>query len=182
MSEESSYSRAKKAFERIEAGERISCQELAERVGANNYQDKKKVAAFLSQQASRGRVKKYVGEDRKMYYEKLAAPVKPSAAQDIPSHVAPSRAVPPQDKRTDTVTFGEIGEGIVNYIQEMRGRITELQKERDETKEELTVCTQQKEEVEKLYQEAEQRIKGLSVRTPVAQRAVRLSKLLGEQD
>jgi hypothetical protein len=52
MPEETTYSKAKKFFEEIEVGKKISAQQLAKRIGATKYEDRKIVAAFLSQLAT----------------------------------------------------------------------------------------------------------------------------------
>lgn len=170
MSEESSYAKAKRLFEGMKVGERTSCQDLADKVGANAYQQRKQVAAFLSQQAGRGRVRKHVGEDRRTYYEKLVAPQKPT----------PRRVAPKRDRRQDIISLGEIGAGVVQYIQKLQEQVANLEKERDEAREKLSVVTTQREELERLYQEAKQRIEVMSEQKPMAQRTVRLSEVLGE--
>ena len=79
MAEETFYAKAKDAFEKLDVGEKISAFELAERVGATNYQQRRQVSAFLSQQTSKGRVKKQIEKDGRMYYENFAPTAKLSS-------------------------------------------------------------------------------------------------------
>ena len=78
------------------------------------------------------------------------------------------------------MTLGKIGERIVNYIERLQRSIEELEKDRDKLKEKASNSSKQKEEFKRLYQEAEEKIKELSVKQPMVRKTVRLSKLLGE--
>jgi hypothetical protein len=170
MSEETAYSKARKLFEEIEVGVKISAQEVANRIGATIYEERKKVAAFLSQQAAKGRVKKSMGRDKRMYYEKHApSPKSP-----------PSKVAPVKQRSKETITLGEIGESIVNYIGELQRRIEKLEKEGDRLREKASIFSKQKEDFKRLYQEAEGKIKELSGKQPVARKTVRLSKVVGD--
>jgi hypothetical protein len=170
MAKSDTYSRARKIFEKLDFGERITALELANRVGVTNYEEKKKVAAFLSQQAQKGRVKKHLGEGKRMSYEKVST-TRPSRA---------AKRTRATRQRKDSITYGEIGEGIVNYIEKLKGRIGELEKRSDELKEKLKVFSNQKEEFKRLYQEAEARVKELSAQQPAAQKTIRLTKVVGK--
>ena len=170
MSKETAYSKARRFFEEIRVGEKISAQELANRIGATDYADKKQVAAFLSQYAGRGRARKRVGKDKRMYYIKLAPTAKTSLL----------KVARVKDRSKDTITLGEIGESIVNYIEKLQRRIEKLEKEHDKLKEKASIFSKQKEEFKRLHQEAEEKIKELSLKEPVARKTIRLSKLLGE--
>ena len=125
MAQETKHAKARKTFEQLAIGERISAAELSNRVGATESRDRTSVSAFLSQLAKRGRAKKHMGEDGRMYYEKMAPTAKPLTP----------RAAPPKDRKKDEVTLGEIGESIVNYIEKLKRRIDGLEKERDRLKE-----------------------------------------------
>ena len=170
MSKETAYSKARKFFEDLPIGEKVSAKELANRIGVTTYQDRTKVAAFLSQQAGKGRAKKRVGKDKRMYYVKLA-PIAKST---------PSKVVPVKDRSKDLITLEEIGESIVNYIEKLQRRISKLEKEHDKLKEKASIFSKQKEEFKRLYQEAERKIKDLSAKQPVARKTVKLSKALGK--
>jgi hypothetical protein len=154
MAEETKHGKARQAFEQLDIGEKISAAELAKKVGATTSAERKNVGAFLSQLAKRGRAQKNVGEDGRMYYEKIA----PTARPRTP------RAAPSKDRRKDEVTLGEIGESIVDYIQKLRSRIADLEA--------------QKEEFKRLYEEAEQKVKDLSESQSAEQKTIRLSKLI----
>ena len=118
---QSAHTRAREAFDALGIGERVSARELAETIGVTAIKDRTAVAAFLSQQAKRGRVKKHVGEDRRTYYEKIAPPPKSPT----------SKTDPAKKERDDVVSLEEIGEGIVNHIERLKERIGTLEKERD---------------------------------------------------
>lgn len=169
MPEETTYSKTKKVFEEIEVGEKISAQQFANRIGASKYENRKIVAAFLSQQAGKGRATKHIGKDKRMYYEKL-----PSTPKPFPPKIALVK-----DRSRDTITFGEIGERIVNYIKQLQSTIEKLEKERDQLREEASISTKRKDEFRRLYRGAEQKIKDLSERQPMADKTVRLSRVLG---
>jgi hypothetical protein len=156
----------------MEVGERISAKELSNRIGVTTYQDRRKVAVFLSNQARMGRARKSIGKDKRMYYEKQT-PIQKSTA----SKVASAR-----DRSKDLITLEEIGESIVNYIEKIHRRIEKLEKEHDKLKEKASIFSKQKEEFKRLYQEAEEKIKELSVKQPVARKTVTvsLSKALGK--
>jgi hypothetical protein len=104
-----------------------------------------------------------------MYYEKL-----PSTPRPFPPKIAHVK-----DRSRDKITFGEIGERIVNYIEQQESTIVKLAKERDQLRQELSISTKRKDEFRRLYREAEQKIKDLSERQPVADKTVRLSRVLG---
>lgn len=159
MPAEQSYANTKKAFEELDIGEKISAFELAKRIGATIYKQRKNVAAFLSRQARLGRARKHIGEDGRMYYEKIAPTAKPR-----PTKPSPARVAPPKERRRELITYGEIGENIVNYIDKLRARISELERENEASK--------------RRYQEAEQKVKELSEKQAAEQRTVRLSKII----
>jgi hypothetical protein len=171
MSSENIYGRAKDTFEQLNIGESISCKELAEKIGVTTYEKKKKVAAFLSQYASRGRVRKYLGPDQRMYYEKISPPKRARSRRAAPKEVPASHSV---------ITFGEIGEGIVRYIDRLTQQISDLERERDYLKERLSMFSKQKDEFKHLYQDAERRLKEMSAKRPVSPKTIRLSKVIGE--
>ena len=154
MAQETTHGKAREAFEQLDIGEKISALELANKVGATTPAERKNVGAFLSKEAKLGRAKKHIGEDRRMYYEKVSPTARPS-----PAPVAPS-----ETRSRDTITLGEIGESIVDYIQKLRARIADLEA--------------QKEEFKRLYEEAEQKVKDLSESRAAAQKTIRLSKLI----
>jgi len=170
MAKSDTYSRARKLFEGLDVGESISALELANKVGVKTYEEKKKVAAFLSQQAQKGKVKKVIGKEKRMYYQKLAQGKRSRAFK-----AAKSRSM-----AKDSVTFGEIGESIVNYIEKQRQTMAKLEEEIAGLKEKLTTSSKQKEEFKRLYQEAEAKIKELSAQQPVAQKTIRLTKVFGK--
>jgi hypothetical protein len=170
MSKKTVYSKAMKCFQEIEVGERISAKELSNRIEVTTYQDRTKVAVFLSNQARMGRAKKSIGKDKRMYYEKQTPTQKSTA----------SKVVRVKDRSEDTITLGEIGEGIVNCIEKLQRRIEKLEKEHDKLKEKASIFSKQKEKFKRLYQEAEEKIKELSVKQPVGRKTVRLSKALGK--
>jgi hypothetical protein len=166
---QTAYANAKKAFEALGVGQKVSALELANIIGATISHDRKTVAAFLSQQAQRGRAQKHVGADRRMYYEKITP-----AAKSASRKVAPAA----KKEKKDVITFGEIGEGIVDYIEKLKRKVEDLEKEREQFKEKLTLFSKQKEEFKKLYQDAEKLVKELSAKQPTAQKTIRLSKLM----
>jgi hypothetical protein len=172
MPEETSYAKARKTFERLPVGERISSRDLADQVGAKTPQEKRSVSALLSQQAKKGTVTKHVGEDGKLYYEKVAPTEKPGRPK-----VAATKDIGPKD----TITLGEIGEGIFKHMLQLNDQVAELLKERDEATKELSVCHRQKEAFERLYKEASEKIEELSSRQPRELRTVKLSEVLGEE-
>ena len=153
MAQETKHGKAREAFEQLDIGEKISALELANKVGATTPAERKNVGAFLSKEAKLGRAKKHIGEDRRMYYEKV-----PPTARPSPASVAPTEA-----RSRDTITLGEIGESIVDYIQKLRVRIADLEA--------------QKEEFKRLYEEAEQKVRGLFEKQPVEQKTIRLPKI-----
>ena len=122
----------------------------------------------MSQLAKRGRAKKHVGEDERMYYEKIAPTAKPRTP----------RAAPSKERKKDEVTLGEIGESIVNYIEKLKERIEKSEKERDVPRTKVSMFSKQKEEFKRLYEEAEQKVKGLSEKQPVEQKTIRLPKII----
>ena len=152
MAQETKHGEARGAFEQLDIGEKISALELANKVGATTSAERKNVGAFLSKQAKLGGAKKHIGEDRRIYYEKV-----PPTARPSPAPVAPSEA-----RSRDTITLGEIGESIVDYIQKLRARIADLEAQREEFK--------------RLYQEAEQRAMELSEKQPVEKQTIRLAQ------
>jgi uncharacterized protein involved in exopolysaccharide biosynthesis len=156
MSKDSVYAKARKFFEQLDIGVKLSAQELAENIGASTHEDRKKVAAFLSQQATKGRVKKYVREDKRVQYEKITPTAKPSAAK-IASVKHTSK---------DMITLGEVGESIVSYIERLETEIEKLEKQRAKREERLSAYSKQKEEFKRLYQEAEAKIRELSKQQP----------------
>jgi hypothetical protein len=171
MAEETSHTRARKVFEQLGVGEKISAVELASGVGATTYHEKKNVAAFLSKQAKRGRVQKHVGEDGRVYYEKVAVAGKPALPE----------VATPGVKENDTVTFGEIGESIFTYILKMKERISELAGERDEIKEKISLCVKEKEDFERLYREAASKIEQLFSQQREDMKTVKVSEITGEE-
>ena len=136
MSKETVYSKAMKCFQEIEVGERISAKELSNRIGVTTYQDRTKVAVFLSNQARTGKAKKSIGEDKRMYYERQSPTQKPT----------PSKVARVKDRSKDKITLGETGERIVKYIEELHRRIEKLEKERDTLREKASIFSKQKEE------------------------------------
>ena len=153
---ETAYVKARRAVEALGIGDRVSASQLAETIGVTATQDRKAVAAFLSQQAQRGRMQKHAGEDKRMYYEKVTPP----------SKSMPSRAEPKKKEREDTVALLDIGERIANYMKKLEKMIEDLEKERDRLKEKLEVFSKQKEEFKRLYQETEARSRELSRERP----------------
>jgi hypothetical protein len=170
MFKETVYSKARKFYEEVPVGERISAKELANRIGVTTYQDRTKVAAFLSQQAAKGRAKKRVGKDKRMYYVKLAPVAKPT----------PSKVARVKDRSKDTITLEEIGESIVNYIERLKKGIEKLEKQDVMRKERLLAYSKQKEEFKRLYQEAEAKLRELSKQQPSSQKTIRVKKIAGD--
>ena len=167
MAQKTKHAEARKAFEQLDIGERISAAELANKVGATEYRDTVSVAAFLSNLAKRGRAKKHKGQDARTYYEKIARPAKPRTP----------RAAPPKERKKAEVTQGEIGESIVNYIEKLKERIEKSEKERDVLRTKVSMFSKQKEEFKRLYEKAEQKVKDLSEKQPIEQKTVRLPKI-----
>jgi hypothetical protein len=170
MAKSDTYSRARKIFEQMDVGTKISAAELADKVGVASYVERKTVAAFLSQQAKKGRVKKSAAKGKRMYYEKLP-PRK---------RLSPSGGVRSKDASKDTITLGRLGEGIVNYIEKLKERIAKLEQWSVAIKEKLRMYAKQKEEYKRLCQEAEAKVKELSAQQPVAQKTSRLTRLMGD--
>jgi hypothetical protein len=160
MPVERTYPNAKEAFQSLGIGERISALELANRTGAKIYEQRKKVSAFLSHQARRGLVKKHLGEDGRMYYEKIA-----HTPQSTTRRVARRK-----EKVGDKFSPGEIGEKIVGHIEKLKARIAHVERERDALEAKVSVFSKQKKEFKRLYHEAEERVKELSERRAGSQK------------
>jgi chromosome segregation ATPase len=95
---------------------------------------------------------KHPGEDKRMYYEKVAPP----------SRTMRSRAEPKKKESEDPAGLADIGARISNYLKKLEKRIEDLEKERERLKEKLEVFSKQKEEFKRLYQETEAKSRELS--------------------
>jgi hypothetical protein len=173
MPADPTYANAKKAFQALSVGERVSALELSDRIGATIYQEKKKVAAFLSQRASKGRAGKHLGEDGRMYYEKMPPTPKPVSRR-------PSRVAPSTESSRDRASLEQIGERIADHIERLKGRVSDLEKERDTLREKVSIFSKQRQEFKRLYEEAQQRIEELSAQRPSDLETERTSKLGGQ--